>query len=185
MDIIDVLILGPDSYLLIMGLVVLTLPLWIYWYARKESKPNKRFDELMKKPKFAEKQRDKIQIDSQSNLIKLRCFVEFDDDDTEEWLISNEMITIKNCRIKRTDVEIPFYKISELLLTKVRKSWYWGDIGFMYIWFEKPPRWHKIPLIGLFAIISKSRRLIFKPFYENEVLEVKRRYDEYIKPIKE
>jgi len=130
----------------------------------------------MKNPKFAEEQKNKIQIDSKSNLIKLRCFVEMD---TEEWIISNEMITIKNCRIKRTDVEIPFYKISELLLTEVRKSWYWGEIGILYIWHEqqKPAKWKTLPFLRSFTC---DRIFYFKPFCENEVLEVKRRYDEYI-----
>ena len=174
MDIIDVLILGPGMYGFLVVLAVITLPVALFLLAIREGKPHRHFDQLMKNPKFAEEQKNKfIKIDEKSNQITLKNFPGNND---EEWIITKEKIIIENCSLKKKDVTIPFYKISKLTLLKTHRNIVWGDIGTMHIWLVKPAKWKTLPFLRL---ITANKVLYFKPFYENEVLEVKRRYDEY------
>ena len=180
-DLIDIFIIGPDTYILIIAFAIITFPLIFVLYARfYEGKPIRRFDRLMKNPQFLNEQKGKIKFCGQTDTLLLPCSSSliYERND-EQWLISKNSIQILNCRIKKTNVKHSFSTTS-LSFVDIRKNWYWGDMGVIYLWFddyEAVPKWKKLPII---RSVTSDRIFYFKPVARDAALEFKRRHEEYI-----
>jgi len=183
MDIIDVLILGPEMYGFLAMLAIVTFPLVLLFFIvvgnRKELKKTYRFNELMKNPEFAEKQTKKsLNINRQTGIISIFSYALYNIDEDlmkgTQWLVSKESIIVK--KRFEAEKEIPFDAIHKIAIKELQNFYTHGS--FVTLWKSKPEWWAKGLLAGF------SRRLIseieVKPFQMEAAYEIKRRHDEYI-----